>query len=584
MILQAGARRAKEDCALKASEYYMPTLRQPPAEADVPSHRLLVRGGFIRQVAAGVFSFLPLGLRVLQKVENIVREEMNRAGAIELLMPALSPRELWDKTGRWEDYGELLMRVRDRSDRWYVLGPTHEEVITDLVRRDITSYKQLPFNLYQIQTKYRDELRPRAGLIRAREFLMKDAYSFDLDKEGCDKSYDAMYRAYEAAFRRMGLETVVVEAEAGAVGGSDTREFMVVSESGEDTILECDTCDYRANVECARARPPEPAERRNELSAAEVVETPGMTTIEEVSEFLGVQPDQLVKTLIYRTREGFVAALIRGDRELNETKLANAVGAEELRMATAEEIEELTGAPVGFSGPIGLPDSVLIVADHEVAAMSEFVVGANKPDAHIVGVDWGVDFQVGQWADIRRAVHGDPCPMCENGLLAARRAIEVGHLFKLGTKYSVPLGLYVDAPDGSQVPVYMGCYGIGVSRCVAAIVEVNHDEDGIIWPLSVAPFHVVVLVLDSDEAVGEAARKAEGALTRAGWEVLVDDRDERPGVKFKDADLIGFPVQVVIGKRFKTEGTVEVRRRRDREERIVGLEEVTSAVAELAGQ
>ncbi len=567
---------------MKASAYYMPTLREVPAEADIPSHRLLLKGGFIRQVSSGVFTFLPLGLRVLQKVENIIREEMNRAGAIELLMPALSPRELWEKTGRWDEYGELLMRVRDRSGRWFVLGPTHEEVITDLFRRDVTSYKQLPVNLYQIQMKYRDELRPRAGLIRAREFLMKDAYSFDIDPEGCDKSYQAMYEAYSRIFERMGLEMVVVEAEAGAIGGTDTREFMLLSESGEDTILECDSCDYKANAECARSRPPQPLEKRNELSARELVQTPGMTTIEQVSKFLGISPEQIVKTLIYWADGKFVAALVRGDRELNEAKLQRALGAKELRMASPEEIERLTGAPVGYSGPVGLPEDVLIIADEQIAAMTEFVVGANKADAHLVGVDWGVDFEVHQWADLRNAVHGDPCPVCDGGLLVARRAIELGHLFKLGTRYSEPMGAYIDTPDGRQVPVFMGCYGIGVSRCVAAIVEAHHDDDGIIWPLSVAPFHVVVLLLDADEQTAQAAEQIEKTLEQAGWEVLVDDRDERPGVKFKDADLIGFPLQVVVGKRYKSEGLVEVRRRRDREQKEVAPENVPQAISELA--
>jgi prolyl-tRNA synthetase len=549
----------------------------------VPSHRLLLRGGFIRQVSAGVFTFLPLGLRVLRKVESIIREEMNRAGAIEVHMPVLSPSDLWEKTGRLQDYGPLLLRVEDRAGRWFVLGPTHEEVITALLARDVSSYKQLPVNLYQIQVKFRDEVRPRAGLIRAREFLMKDAYSFDVDREGLDRSYEAMYNAYSAMFARMGMETVVVEAEAGAIGGSDTREFMLLCASGEDTVLACDRCEYKANAECASARAPQAVENRDRLSACELVQTPGMTTIEQVSAFLGCNPQQLVKTLIYVADERPVAALVRGDRELNEIKLQNVLGARHLRMATEEEIQELTGAPVGFSGPVGLPNAVRIIADYEIQAMSEFVVGANKPDAHLVAVDWGTDFEVHQWADLRVAVHGDPCPRCENGFLAAHRAIEVGHLFKLGTRYSEALGAFVDAPDGGRVPVVMGCYGVGVSRCVAAIVEANHDEDGIIWPLSTAPFHVVVLSIEHEPHARRIAEEVTERVQAAGWEVLLDDREERPGVKFKDADLIGFPLQVVVGNRLLKEGVLEVRRRRDREQVVVRPHQVPQAVADLAG-
>ncbi|MCD6352062.1 MAG: proline--tRNA ligase [Armatimonadetes bacterium] len=567
---------------MRASQYYMPTLRQAPAEADLPSHKLLLRGGFIRQVAAGVFSYLPLGYRVLRKVEQIVREEMNRAGAVELHMPVLSPSEWWQRTGRWEAYGDLLFRVEDRQGRWFALGPTHEEVITSLVARDVSSYKQLPVTLYQIQVKFRDELRPRAGLIRGREFLMKDAYSFDLDQEGLDRSYQAMFEAYKRIFERLHLPMTIVEAEGGVIGGSETREFMLLSEAGEDTIFRCDSCDYQANAECARSRPPEPLKERDTLSSRELVETPGMTTIEQVSEFLGCTPEQLVKTLIYYADGRFVAALVRGDRDLNEAKLYAALQAKELRMATPEEIQQVTGAPVGFSGPVGLPDEVLIVADEEIAAMSEFVVGANQADAHLVGVDWGSDFEVDQWADLRTVRHGDPCPRCERGYLAAHRAIELGHLFKLGTKYSEPLGAYVDAPDGRQVAVEMGCYGIGVSRIVAALVEAYHDDDGILWPLPVAPFQVVILALDAEGEVAEAAARLAEALESAGWEVLLDDRDERPGVKFKDADLIGFPLQVVVGKKLKAEGMVEVRRRRDRAERIVAPDAVDAALRELA--
>jgi prolyl-tRNA synthetase len=560
----------------------MPTLRQAPAEADIPSHRLLLRGGFIRPLSAGVFNFLPLGLRVLRKVENIVREEMDRAGAIEVLLPAMQPREVWERSGRWESFVPPLFKFQDRGERWFALGPTHEEVITDLVARDVTSYKQLPVNLYQIQVKFRNEPRPRAGLIRVREFIMKDAYSFDADRAGLDRSYEAMYEAYVRIFERMGMQTTVVEAEAGSIGGSDTREFMLLCESGEDTVFMCDECGYKANAECAEVRAARALKDHSDHGEPEVVETPGMTTIAAVSEFLGVTADQLVKTLIYATDEKLVAALVRGDRDLNEAKLRKALGAKDVRMATAEEIEQVTGGPVGYSGPVGLPDGTLIVADHEIGEMADFVVGANRGDAHLVGVNLERDFRVGQWADLRIAAPGDPCPRCEQGCLAGHRAIELGHIFKLGTKYSEAMGAFIDTEDGRQAPMVMGCYGIGVSRCVAAIVEANLDENGIVWPLSVAPFHVALLQVDPDEAAGKAAEGIALALEAAGYEVLWDDRDERAGVKFKDADLIGIPLQVVVGKKLANEGVVEVRRRRDREQRLVAPEEAPAAIAELA--
>jgi prolyl-tRNA synthetase len=568
---------------VKASLFHLPTLREAPAEADLASHRLLLRAGFIRPLATGVFTFLPLGWRVVRRLMDIVREEMDRAGALEVLMPSLHPLELWQQTGRTEAFGEVLFRLQDRNGRWWVLGPTHEEVVTELVARDVTSYKQLPLNLYQITVKFRDEPRPRGGLLRMREFIMKDAYSFDVDEAGLERSYQAMQEAYSRTFARLGLETIVVEAAAGAMGGSDTREFMLLCEAGEDTVLLCDRCNYRANAECARTRPVPVPHDRDRVTGYELVETPGMTTIEQVSEFLGVAPEQLVKTLLYRAGEDFVAALVRGDRELNETKLAQVVG-REVRMATAEEIVCLTGAPVGFSGPVGLPPEVFIVADYEIAALTDFVVGANRVDAHLVGVDWGVDFRVDQWADLRQAVHGDPCPVCSEGYLSARRAIELGHLFKLGTKYSQALGAYVDTEDGRRVPMLMGCYGLGISRCVAALVEAHHDADGIIWPLAVAPFQVVILQLEEDPRVVGVAERLEETLQAAGWEVLRDDRPERPGVKFKDADLIGFPLQVVAGRRFLTEGLLEVRRRRDRQQATVPPEQVPTALASLAAE
>ncbi len=568
---------------MRATEYYAPTLRQAPAEAEIPSHKLLVRGGFIRPLTSGVFTYLPLGLRVLRRVEQVVREEMNRAGAIEVFMAVLEPKELWEKTGRWDSFQPTPLRTEDRTGRWFCLGPTHEEVITDLVARDVSSYKQLPLTLYQIQTKFRDEIRPRGGLIRVKEFTMKDAYSFDVDEAGLERSYRAMYEAYVRIFARLGLETLIVQAEAGSMGGSDTREFMVLSDSGEDTIFMCDSCDYAANAECATSRACEPDTLEEPGGACQRIDTPGATTIQAISEMLDTPPDKLLKTLLYRADDRFVAALVRGDRELNEIKLHRATGAEELRMATAEEILALTGAPVGFSGPVGLPDDVEIVADPEIEFLRNFVVGANAADAHLMGVELGRDFEVGRYADLRRAGAGDPCPQCEAGTLEARRGIEMGHIFKLGTKYSEALGALYTSEDGQQRPMVMGCYGIGVSRALAAIVEEHHDEKGIAWPLAVAPFGVVILLLDPDnEELAAIADDLAAELEQAGYEVMLDDRDERPGVKFKDAELIGYPLSIVIGRKTAENGEVEVRRRRDSAEEVVPVTQATATLQELA--
>ena len=565
---------------MRASQYYLPTLRQAPAEAEIASHRLLLRGGFIRPLAAGVFSFLPLGLRVLRKVEKIIREEMNRAGAIEVLMPVLHPRELWERTGRWSAFQPTPLRVKDRNDREFCLGPTHEEVITDLVARDVTSYKQVPLTLYQIQTKFRDEIRPRGGLIRVKEFTMKDAYSFDVDEAGLDRSYLAMYNAYVRIFERLGLPVQIVEAEAGSMGGHDTREFMVLNESGEDTIFVCDACGYSANAECAVVRPPAPASRER-TKGPRLVSTPNAKTIDAVCAMLGLPPDRLIKTLIYRAGEGFVAALVRGDRELNEFKLAGFLRASDLRMATPEEIDKVTAGPVGFSGPLGLPESVRIIADCEIAAVTDAVVGANQADAHLVSADPGVDFQVETYTDLREAVHGDPCGRCA-GTLQAKRAIEVGHVFKLGTKYSAALDAVVDDEHGVQRPLIMGCYGIGVSRIVAAIAEMYNDDNGLRWPAAVAPFQVAVLLLDPDrDDLMALAEKAAADLETAGYETLLDDRDERAGVKFKDADLIGYPVRVVVGRRTAESGELELKRRSDGLQTGAKPEEIVAKVAEM---
>jgi prolyl-tRNA synthetase len=566
---------------VRASQYYLPTLRQAPAEAEIASHRLLLRGGYIRPLSAGIFSFLPLGLRVLRKVEGIVREEMNRAGAVEVLLPVLHPRELWERTGRWTAFQPTPLRVTDRNEREFCLGPTHEEVITDLVSRDVTSYKQVPLTLYQIQTKFRDEIRPRGGLIRVKEFTMKDAYSFDIDEAGLDRSYQAMYLAYVRIFERLGLPVQIVEAEAGSMGGHDTREFMVLHESGEDTIFICDTCGYSANAECAAVKPPVAAEPRPRTAGPRLVSTPNAKTIDAVCAMLNLPADRLIKTLVYRVGDQFVAALVRGDRELNEFKLAGFLKASDLQMATPEEIERVTGGPVGFSGPIGLPGSVRVIADCEITAISDAVVGANQADAHLVGADPGVDFVPEAYTDLREAVHGDPCGHCA-GLLQAKRAIEVGHVFKLGTKYSAALDAVVDDEHGVQQPLIMGCYGIGVSRIVAALAEMHHDENGLAWPTAVAPFQVAVLLLDPErEDLAGMAEKIVTSLEAAGYETILDDRAERAGVKFKDADLIGYPLRVVVGRKTAESGEVELRRRRDGAETTAPPAEIVARAAEL---
>lgn len=559
---------------MRASQLFFPTLREVPSEAELPSHRLLLRGGFIRKVAAGVYSYLPLGYKVLRKVEEIIREETNAAGGQELLMPALLPEELWQETGRWNV--DVLFKLEDRSKRWHGLGMTHEEVVTDIVRRDVRSYRELPLNLYQIQTKFRDEPRPRGGVIRGREFVMLDSYSFDRNDEELDLSYRKMYVAFARSFARLGVDFVVVEAESGAIGGKENQEFMVLAESGEDMVLRCDKCGYAVNAERS-----EIANRGYEPSTDAqkpftMLDTPGARTIDQVTAFLKASPKKLVKTLMYVADGKPIAALVRGDRDLNEAKMSRMLGIESLEMAGPEMIQKLTGAEVGFAGPVGLK-GVRIVADHEVRTLANFITGANKTDAHYVNVNLDRDFTVDEWADIRVASDGDPCPKCE-GVMRATRGIEVGHIFKLGTKYSVAMGAtFLDA-DGKEKNFIMGCYGLGVSRMLAAVPEASHDKDGIIWPVSIAPFEVVVLLLNpEDEAQAEAAVRVYEELQERGVDVLLDDRDERSGVKFKDSDLLGIPVQVVVG-RLAAEGKIEMRLRRDKQAREVQLDSATDEI------
>ncbi len=547
---------------MRYSQFFIPTLKETPADAEVISHQLMLRAGMIRKLAAGIYTYMPMGLRSIRKFEQIVREEMNRAGAIELLMPAVQPAELWIESKRWGQYGKELLRFHDRKDAEFCMGPTHEEVITDIARREVKSYRQMPVNFYQIQTKFRDEIRPRFGLMRGREFIMKDAYSFDVDSAAADLSYDKMYGAYNRIFERCGLNFRAVEADTGSIGGSASHEFMVLASSGEDAIVSCDSCRYAANVEKAEGRIVEAVATGD--AAVVKVHTPDRKTIAEVAAFLGLPESGTTKTLVLSNGDGqFVMALVRGDHELNELKLKNRLGWDEIRMATDEEILRFTGSPPGFLGPIGLKEPLQVVADYSLLQMNNLVTGANEVDQHLTGVNQGRDFTPDQYADIRLIGAADPCPRCDNGTLEVWRGIEVGHVFKLGTKYSGALqATYLDK-DGKEQVIFMGCYGIGIGRTVAAAIEQNHDDNGIIFPLPIAPFHCSVVAINAqkDEAVMTAAQDIHDRLEAAGVEVLLDDRDERPGVKFKDHDLIGIPLRINVGGKNLAEGKVEFKLR-----------------------
>jgi len=561
---------------MRYSRMLLPTLKESPSDADVISQKLMIRAGMIRKVAAGVYNLLPMGLRAVRKVEAIVREEMNRAGAQEVSMPMVIPAELWQESGRWDEYGKELLRIKDRHDRDFCLGPTHEEVITDLVRREVRSYKDLPLNLYQIQSKFRDEIRPRFGLMRGREFVMKDAYSFHATPESLDAEYENMYDAYTRIFQRCGLDFRAVEADTGSIGGRFSHEFMVLAESGEDAVASCTNCSYAANVERAEIREPAPV-APSAGSAIERVSTPGKKTIEEVSGFLKAAPEKLIKTLIYETDKGLVAALVRGDGQINEFKLRGAAGASFVRLADEEAVRKATGAPSGFAGPVklGLP----IYADFNVRAMTDAVTGANELDAHLLHVNASRDFRA-LYADLRNADSGDECPRC-TGVFEIKRGIEVGHVFKLGTKYSEAMGAKFLDEAGKEQVVIMGCYGIGIGRTAAASIEQNHDEAGIIWPKALAPFDCEVLPVNvRDEETSKAAEALYETLGKE-MDVLLDDRDERAGVKFKDADLIGIPVRVTIGERNLKQGMVELKLRKTGEVRLVKLEDAASEVKKL---
>lgn len=564
---------------MRYSKLFIPTLKEVPAEAEVISHKLMLRAGMIRKLASGLYTYLPLGLRAIRKVENIVREEMNNAGAQELLMPIVQPAELWEESGRWDKMGKELLRFKDRHDRPMCLGPTHEEVITDLVRKEVRSYRDLPLILYQIQTKFRDERRPRFGLMRGREFIMKDAYSFDVDEDALDESYQKMYNAYCRIFERCGLNFRAVEADTGAIGGSCSHEFMVLADTGEDKIAVCTSCNYAANVELAPAKGG--GDNSNEQEEEiKLVPTPGKKTIDEVASFLGIPNKKLIKTLIIKSEDKIIAALIRGDHELNEVKLANLLEIDSIELADEESVKKVTGAPVGFAGPVGLDDSVEIIADVSTAGMKNFVVGANKEEHHYINCNWDRDIPKNRvkFADIRIITKDDPCPKC-GGKIEIKKGIEVGHVFKLGTKYSEAMGAtYLDS-NGKERPIIMGCYGIGIGRTVAASIEQNHDENGIIFPSSIAPFEVIISLLNpKDQVLKDAAENIYTELQKNSIEVLLDDRDVRPGVKFKDADLIGIPLRITVGKRFKDKSVVELYERRNSKTTDIRLDEVVSNV------
>jgi len=548
--------------------------------AEIVSHQLMLRAGMIRKLAAGIYTYLPYGLLAIKNTESIVREEMDRAGAIELLLPGVQPGDLWMESGRWDYYGPELLRFQDRHKRESCLGPTHEEVITDLARREIHSYKQLPITLYQIQTKFRDEIRPRFGIMRAREFIMKDAYSFDIDEEGANLSYGKMYAAYEAIFKRCGLKFRAVEADTGPIGGSFSHEFMVLSDSGEDDIVSCQDCKYASNLEKAEVKIRESGSTNIEKEEdLQIVDTPEMRTIDEVTKFLSIGPEKLVKTLIYQTEQGPIAALVRGDHELNETKLRNVLNVQELTMADPETVFDVTGAPMGFAGAIGL--KVRVLADFAIKEMKNMVMGANKNDKHVLNVNEGRDFQVEQYADLRMITSSDPCPRC-GGKLIFGKGIEVGQVFKLGTKYSTALKANFLDKNGRETPIIMGCYGIGIGRVVAAIIEQSRDENGIIFPVSISPFEVTILPLEMHESsVRKVAENLYQHLSNLGLAVFLDDRDERPGVKLKDADLLGIPVRAAVSLRTLKTDSIEIKLRSKPDLRLLSINKTPEAIKEV---
>lgn len=568
----------RRDRFLKCSELLFPTLREVPSEAEVLSHQLLLRAGFIRKSSAGVYTYMPLAYRVIKKITEIVREEMDRAGGQEVMMPVIQPAELWQQSGRWDVYGPEMFRLKDRHQRPFCLGPTHEELITSLVDQDVHSYRDLPLLIYQIQNKYRDEIRPRFGLMRGREFIMKDLYSFDMDKEGMIQSYGKMYEAYNRIYQRLGLDYRVVEADSGAIGGSESHEFMVLADTGESEIVYCDRCDYAANVEKAVCQA-EAAETKEAARPLEKVHTPGVKSIADLESYMNLPAAQLVKTLMYLADGELVAVLVRGDREVNEIKLKNSLGCNEIFMAIEADVRNICGAGYGSLGPVGLP--VKVYMDLEVANMANMVCGSNEDDYHYINVNRGRDFVPEAIMDLRCAVAGDPCPHCE-GVLGMVRGIEVGHIFQLGVKYSDAMQATFLDRDGMKKPFVMGCYGIGITRTMAAAIEQNSDQDGIIWPLGIAPYQVIVVPINiKQEDQLQAAVEIYEQLRTRGVEVMLDDRDERAGVKFKDADLIGIPLRITIGPKALQENKVEMKKRWEKDKELVDIDQVVNEVIQF---
>jgi prolyl-tRNA synthetase len=573
---------------MRMSRLLAPTLREDPTEAEIVSHKLMLRAGLIRKLSSGVYTYLPLGWRIIHKIEQIVRQEMDRSGALEVKLPAILPAELWKETGRWDVYGKELFRLKDRHDREFCLGPTHEEVITDLVRTNVRSYKELPLNLYQIQTKYRDEIRPRFGVMRSREFIMKDAYSFDKDEAGLEKTYKIMYETYNRIFDRCGLKYKVVHADPGPIGGGFSQEYMVLSPTGEDEIMHCDSCDYAAAKEMAEIKQGSGDKGQGtkgqgtgkEIPKIEKVKTPNVKTIEELEKFLKVPQERMIKTLLYKAGDKVVAVLIRGDHQLNESRLKKILGREDIEMADAATVEKVSGAPVGFAGPAGLK-GIKIYADRSVTEIEDGIAGANENDAHVIHVKYGRDYKVDEIDNLRLAKEGDPCPKC-GGKLVMTRGIEVGHIFKLGTKYSEKMKANYLGEDGKEKPYIMGCYGIGVSRIAGAVIEQNNDDFGIKWPLSLAPFKVAVVPVNMKEAEqSKVAGMIYDGLSKKGVEVILDDRDSSIGVKLKDIDLIGFPIKVIIGPKSLAEKKVEIKTRADGKTQLVDIDKAVDKLEEL---
>jgi prolyl-tRNA synthetase len=565
---------------MRWSKYYLPTFKETPSDAEIPSHKLMLRAGLVKKLTAGVYSFLPAGFRALKKVENIVREEIDRAGCQEILMPILHPGELYEESGRLKNFGPELFKLNDRKQRMFALGPTHEEVVTDIARSEMRSYRQLPQCLYQILTKFRDEIRPRFGVMRAREFIMKDAYSFHTSAESLDQWYKIMAEAYRRILDRCGLDNIMVEAESGAIGGDVNHEFIVLAEEGESAIYRCE-CGYAANDEKAESLGSKLEEFETVLDEPERVNTPGKTTIEEVTAFLGEPASKLVKTLLFKSGEQIVAALVPGPRQLNEIKLAGLLNDPFIELLGDEEIEKLTGASVGFTGPVGLAKNVRIIADTLLEDYEGMIVGANETDTHFRGVKMGRDFVPSQTAPISAAEEGDVCRACGKGTLYIQRGVELRHIFKLDTKYSKSMNATYLDQEGKENHFIMGCYGFGVSRAVAAAIEQHHDEKGIVWPASITPFHVIILPINlSDAKTAEVTEGLYGQLASAGWEVLLDDRELRPGPKFKDSELLGVPLRITIGERNLKNDSVEVYYRADDRVELVPL----TGVADLVGK